>query len=341
MRKNILDLHPDELKHYFYQLGEKKYRSKQTLDWIYRKNVPDIDRMTTLTQELRSKLKNEFNNFVPRIERKLDSFDGSAKYLLSLEDNNVIEMVLMPGNGKNTLCLSSQVGCKRNCQFCATAKMGFIRNLTVSEINAQVLLANRELFPKRLTNLVFMGMGEPLDNLDHIMKSIKILQHQDGMSFSPRRITISTCGIIPGIVDLTKSGLKLKLAVSLNSAIQVKREKLMPIARTYPLDHLKSVLHDFRKINPYRITFEYILIKNFNMSSGDIKALRSFLGDISCKLNLIRFNKIPNSNFETPEEEEIKVFIAKLKNMKVAITLRDSRGNDIQAACGQLAGRKY
>jgi len=321
------------------QIADKKFRVSQILNWIYKNYIIDFDNMKNLSKDLRAKLSNKFDNKLPKILKKETSIDGTQKFLLELSDKNEIEMVLIPYKNKNTLCVSSQVGCKRNCQFCATAKMGLIRNLETYEILSQIYIANRILHndEKKLTNIVFMGMGEPLDNFDNVIKAVELLQNNDTFSFSPRRITISTSGVVPGIYKLSEINLKIKLAVSLNAAINEKRRILMPITIAYPLAELKKALKNFRKHSPYRITFEYVMIKNFNMFDEDIKAISSFLGDISCKLNLIPWNKVSFLDYESPSEEEVLEFEKKLQNNSFAVTRRKSRGSDISAACGQLA----
>ena len=337
MKKHILELLPGELKKCL--PDEKKYRVNQILNWIYNNHEMDFCKMSTLPPSLREELSTKFENFLPEIIKVDISRDGTKKYLLSLVDDNKIEMVLIPNEEKNTLCISSQVGCSRGCSFCATASLGLIRNLVVYEIILQVFLAIQELEENKLTNIVFMGMGEPLDNLGNVIKAVKILQEEQCFSFSPRRITISTCGIIPKLNELADSGLKIKLAVSLNSAIQEKREKLMPICRKYPLTELKNALLDFRKKTAFRITFEYVMIKDFNVGQKDINALLKFLGDISCKLNVIKWNEVSSMPFKSPSEEEVAEFIRGIKKLSSAITYRKSRGGDIDAACGQLAGK--
>ncbi|MBN1948457.1 MAG: 23S rRNA (adenine(2503)-C(2))-methyltransferase RlmN [Candidatus Cloacimonetes bacterium] len=337
---HLLDLLPEQLEEQLMLWQEPRYRVKQILDWYYRHHESNLDRMSSLPLALREKLKTLIILSLPPILDKLQSRDGSIKYLLSLDDSARVEMVTIPTARKNTLCVSSQVGCARQCTFCATAGMGLQRNLLAREILAQILLAQQQLDPANLTNIVFMGMGEPLDNLDQVLDAIKALQSSQRFNFSPRRITLSTCGIIPGIVRLASAGIKLKLAVSLNSAIQTKREQLMPIAGMYPLSELKPALLDFRRNNPYRITFEYIMIRNFNTGKEDAEALRSFLGDISCKLNLIPWNQIGSSVWQEPSAEEVESFQNELNRiMPCAVTLRHSRGADIAAACGQLAGK--
>lgn len=337
---HLLDLLPEQLEEQLMLWQEPRYRVKQIFDWYYRRHESDLSRMSSLPLSLRERLQTRVIFNLPPILHKLQSRDGSIKYLLSLADADRVEMVTIPAARKNTLCVSSQVGCARQCTFCATAGLGLKRNLQTREILAQVLLAQQQLAPANLTNIVFMGMGEPLDNLDQVLEAIKALQSADKFNFSPRRITLSTCGIIPGIIRLASAGLKLKLAVSLNSALQAKRVQLMPVAEIYPLPELKKALLDFRRNNPYRITFEYIMIRDFNTGREDVEALRSFLGDISCKLNLIPWNQIESSVWQAPSASEVDSFQQELNRvMPCAVTLRQSRGADIAAACGQLAGQ--
>ncbi len=338
MNDHILGLLPDEIEKRLYTIGEKRFRKNQVLNWIYNNHEIDFYKMSTLSQSLREKLSTKFENFLPEIIKVDISRDGTKKFLLSLVDDNRIEMVLIPNKEKNTLCISSQVGCARNCGFCATASMGLIRNLEVYEILSQVFLAIKELKEKKLTNIVFMGMGEPLDNLKNVIKAVRILQDKQCFSFSSRRIIISTCGIIPKLKELADNGLKIKLAVSLNSAIQEKREQLMPVCKKYPLTELKNALLDFRKKTAFHITFEYVMIKDFNIGQEDTKALLKFLGDISCKLNVIKWNEVSSMPFKSPSEAEVAEFIHGMENSSFAVTYRKSRGWDINAACGQLAG---
>ncbi len=339
MKINILDLLPEEFNCILEKTGEKPFRVKQILEWIYQKNAGHFSEMTSLSLKFRETLEKEFDFFLPEIIQTIDSQDGTKKFLLRLKDDNRIEMVFMPGEKKNTLCISSQVGCARNCAFCATATMGLKRNLTVHELIGQVLLATRTFPENKLTNLVLMGMGEPLDNYANVMKFVRIMQHEKGLSFSPRRMTLSTVGIIPGINKLAEESLKIKLAVSLNSCIDEKREKLMPITKQYNLKELKKTLITFRNKTAFRITFEYIMIKNFNMGKEDIKALKKFAGDLSCKINLIKWNPVKGLPWESPDEKEIEEFRKALESLSVAITLRQSRGSDISAACGQLVAK--
>lgn len=339
MKKHLLDLLPEEFSEITELTGERPYRIKQILEWIYRNYICDFSEMTSLSLTLRNALTQHFDLFLPDIIRVVRSKDGSQKFLLKLHDNQLIEMVFMPGEKKNTLCISSQVGCARQCSFCATAGLGLVRNLEVHELVAQVLTAIREFPDKKLTNIVLMGMGEPMDNYDNVIKFIKIMQHEQGLSFSPRRMTLSTSGIVPGILRLADESLKIKLAVSLNACINSKRDELMPINKLYPLKELKQSLIEFRNKTAFRITFEYIMIKNFNMGDEDIKALRQFTGDLSCKINLIQWNRVEGLPWVSPTDKDVQHFKQALESLSVAITLRQSRGNDISAACGQLVAK--
>jgi 23S rRNA (adenine2503-C2)-methyltransferase len=338
--KHILSLISEEVEKILLQLGEKKYRINQILSWIYDKYCINFEEMTNISKSLREKLMDIFDFTMPQIDAYQKSKDQTEKYSLRLSDDRLIEMVFIPNDKKNTLCISSQVGCARNCQFCATATMGFIRNLEVEEIVAQLFIAQKLHPENKITNIVFMGMGEPLDNYDNVIKAIQIIQSDKGFSLSPRRMTISTCGVIPQINKLADSGIKIKLAVSLNAAIDTKRDIIMPINKKYPLSDLKKSLIAFRAKTNYRISFEYIMIKNFNMGDEDVKALIKFAGDISCKINLIKWNNVPNLSWESPSNEDIEHFITKLSKISAAITVRQSRGDDISAACGQLISQR-
>jgi len=337
--RHFLDYEPQEFNQKLLELVARPFRVKQINHWLFRQLETDFSQMKNLPLSLRNLLQQQIDTSLPQIVSSQKSSDGTTKFLLQLADTSKIEMVLMPAGEKNTLCLSSQVGCARACQFCATATLGLKRNLQVAEILAQVYLAKQYLKERKLTNLVFMGMGEPLDNFSNVIKAIRILQHEDTFSFSPRRITLSTSGVIPGIQKLAASDLKVKLAVSLNAALDSKRDILMPINRQYPLAELKKSLLSFRKKTNFRITFEYVMIKNFNMYEEDIKAIKKFLGDISCKINLIAWNAVEGLPYQAPEPAEIEKFSTALQVLSAAVTQRKSRGEDIAAACGQLAAQ--
>lgn len=327
--------------------GEKseRYRAAQITDWVYKKQVYDYDLMTNLSKNIRENLSRKTSITLPKIAGKSLSTDGTEKYLLTLRDGEQVEIVIIRDikkasmTEKSTLCISTQIGCVRGCSFCATAKLGLKRNLAVEEIVGQFLTAKLICGERKLTNLVFMGMGEPLDNYDNVCKAINIIRNENMISFSPRRITLSTCGVVPGIIRLSEEDMKVKLAVSLNSADQRKREMIMPVARRYTLTDLKKALLTYQKKNR-RITIEYVMISNFNTSKDDAVKLMRFLGDISSKINLIAWNEsklIPE--YKAPEQEEIDRFIGYLLPFSNAITYRKSKGADIAAACGQLVAQ--
>jgi 23S rRNA (adenine2503-C2)-methyltransferase len=335
MLNNIYGIRPAELSAF---LGESfpAYRARQLLKWIYGKHVFDPAGMTDLPANFREFISTAFDFRMPEITARLKSADGSEKFRLSLADGQRIEMVLMPQAKKLTLCVSSQAGCARGCSFCATGAMKLKRNLLTHEIVQQILLATQAA-EQPITNIVFMGMGEPMDNLDNVMDALKLIQDESTLAFSPRRTTLSTCGIVPGIHLLADSGVKVKLAVSLNSARNEVRDELMPVNRKYPLDVLKKALLYYQHRSRFRITLEYILIPELNMSGADVKALRKFCGDLSCKVNFIPYNQVSSLPYRAPTEEEIERFLEKARDLPQAITLRRSRGADICGACGQLA----
>ncbi len=312
------------------------YRSKQLLDWMYKHFQDPLGDKINLPSELKLYLKETYAFHLPAIALRLHSADKSTKYRFLMEDGASVEGVLIPEKTKHTLCVSSQAGCARACAFCATGTMGLKRNLEAHEIVGQIIIAMRECLPERLTNIVFMGMGEPLDNLDNVLQALSVIQAEQSLAFSPRRTTISTCGVVPQIRKLADSGIKAKLAVSLNSAIDAKRDELMPINRRYPLNLLKQALLYYARKSSFRITFEYILIPEVNMGKADLVALRKFVGDLPCKINFIPYNPAANLPYTAPTEEHISYFMNQAASLPQAIMLRRSRGLDVFGACGQL-----
>ena len=335
----IYSFHPDELQAQILAAGFKAFRYRQLMKWLYLRAVNDLDAMTDLPADFKQFLKENYIFTLPEIVQSLTAKDKSTKFVLKLTDGELIECVLMPEGEKNTLCISSQVGCAFGCVFCATGKLGAIRNLTVDEIIAQIIIARQFLNEEKLTNLVFMGMGEPLDNLENVISAIRILQSDFALQFSPRRMTVSTSGYVPRISELAESGIRVKLAISLNSAINDKRDEIMPINKLYNLSDLKKAILTFRKNSPWRVTLEYLMIPDFNMGEEDARALMKFAGDISCKLNLISYNKVEGFPWRSPTFKEATAFQDKLRELPIAVTIRKSRGTDISAACGQLAAR--
>ncbi len=321
------------------------YRRQQLFAWLYKHFNNNPDTMLNLPVEFRSQLSDSYSFSLPEIETRLESRDGSIKYRLKLDDGAIIESVMIPDERKRTLCVSSQAGCARACSFCNTGKMKLVRNLETHEIVSQIIVASRELIIRegkdsRLSNLVLMGMGEPLDNLENVFNTLRLIQDNLSLAFSPRRTTLSTCGIIPGIIRMADSGIKTKLALSLNSAIDEKRSSIMPVNRQYPLSELKQAILYFKRKSSFRITIEYILIPGFNMGNEDIKALRKFVGDISCKINFIPFNPGPETSFQAPTARQIEDFLTKARALPQAVTLRKSRGADVFGACGQLGQKQ-
>ncbi len=339
MRIKFFSLQPSQFIALMNEAGHSTWKARQILKWVYTRCVFSPSAMSDIARTLRQEVSDNFDFDPPEIIATATSKDGSTKFLLRLEDESLIEMVIIPDQRKNTLCISSQVGCTHNCAFCATGSMKLHRNLQTHEIIGQIMLAAKHLQPQTLTNLVFMGMGEPLDNLPNVLDALILIQSDDGLSFSPRRTTISTCGIIPGIRALADSGIRTKLAVSLNSAIDEVREGLMPINRRYPLRDLKNVIAYFRRKTNYRITIEYIMIPDINMGEREVRALRKFVGDLSVKINLIPFNPVPSQSWRAPNSAEIDHFQSQLLDLGCAVTLRRSRGADIAGSCGQLTAQ--
>lgn len=319
------------------QLGEiveKPYNSIQIYRWIWKKGVDRIEEFSDISKRLRKKLIDE-GYFVGNIVEKfrINSSDGSVKFVF--EDG--YEAVYMPEKNRNTVCVSSQLGCNLKCKFCATGLLGFRRNLMAWEIADQVLQISKKL-NKKITNVVFMGMGEPLLNFENVKQAIRIMTSHIGLNIGAKHITISTSGIVPKIYELANFDRRVKLAISLHSAIEEKRIKIMPIAKAYSLREIKEALIYYLEKQRLRITIEYIHLKGFNDTDEDIYELRKFIRGIDCKINIIPYNKVDYFDWEAPNEEDVYNFYDKLKKIldNVVITIRWSKGRDIYGACGQL-----
>jgi len=338
---NLKNLWLDELEDFLEKLGEKKYKAKQLAKWIYNKGVSDFEQMTNLSRELRGRLSEvACIHKLKLVKRQISKIDRTEKFLFGLFDGKRIETVLMREKGRTTLCISTQVGCALNCIFCATGRMGLQRNLSAGEIVDQIICAKEYLKEnEKITNLVIMGMGEPLLNYENTVKAIRIIRSEFGLSISARRITLSTAGIVPNIYRLADQGLKIKLALSLNAPDDELRKKLMPITKKYPLSEVLQALKYYAKINDTRVTFEYVLIKDINDSKEQAKELAKLVRGIPCKINLIPYNPIKNCPFNKPDEDTLQNFRDTLHPRAPAVTLRKSKGEDIQAACGQLRGK--
>lgn len=335
--RNILDLSPDELKKEFAALGFEPYRADQVLGWIYDKGVYDFDRMTNLSVELRKKLKEAFVLALPPEEsRETSADDQSTKLLLKLQNGDCVETVYIPKEKRRTLCISSQVGCKFHCAFCASGQGGFLRNLTAGEILSQVLLG-RDVSPdKKITNIVFMGIGEPFDNYKNVLQSVRTLNSKNAFGLGARKITISTCGVVPKIEKLAEEGLQVELSVSLHGATDTVRGAIMPVNEAYPVKTLMDACKKYAKKTKRAVTFEYILIKGVNASEKEARDLAKLLKGMLCKVNLIPYNPIEEFPHETPAYPEIVRFQQVLQAAGIRTTVRFSKGQDIQAACGQL-----
>ena len=320
-------------------LGKKRYTGRQLYKWIFKHGESEFGAMTDLSKSFRKLLQKRC--YIGRIValNNFKSVDGTIKTVWEIDDNNYIESVLIPDNDRLTLCVSSQAGCPLGCSFCATGLNGFRRNLSSGEIYDQYLLTKSTLDSQtRITNIVFMGMGEPFLNYDNVMKAIEALTNELGASISAKKITVSTVGLIDGIYRLADELPGLKLAISLHSAIDDIRNKLIPIAKKFPLAKLKESAKYYAEKSGNRVSFEYLLIKNINDSLDDARALANFIRAIPCKINLITYNPVEGSKFQRPDEQKVSAFRDYLYPRAPAITLRKSRGVDISAACGQLAG---
>ncbi len=332
----------EELKEQPIFSEEKPFRIKQLLRWVYTKLEFDFGNMTDLSKEFRGKLKENVKIIPLEKINEIHSFDGTTKYAFRLNDGFAIESVLIPMNeGKVTFCISSQVGCAMGCKFCKTATMGLLKNLKVSEIVGQVLLLKKfaKLKEKQKFNIVFMGMGEPLNNLKNVLKAIDILTDEKMMDLSPRRITVSTSGIIDGIKKLGEYPKKVRLAISLNAPDDSLRERIMPVNRGNNLKDLIRVLKDYPLPKRDRITFEYVMLKDFNDKKEHALKLYNLLKGLKYKINLIPFNPFPESKYKKPDEKTVLEFQKVLTDRGVNAIIRKSKGEDISAACGMLASK--
>ena len=318
--------------------GQAAYRARQIYSAVYQQRIQELTSITVLPATLRGELQERCGLGMPALERRYDSADGTRRYLLRLEDGRTVEAVFMPEEERDTICISTQVGCPVNCRFCMTALMGLERNLTAGEIVGQVLFvaSDNKLAPAgRRVNVVLMGMGEPLLNLVAVLKATRLLVDPDGVGLSPRRITVSTSGIIPQIVELGREAVRPKLAISLNASTEEQRQELMPITRKYHLADLIAACRAY-PLRPWeRLTFEYALLKGVNDSDADARRVVRLLAKLKCKLNLIALNPGPGIPYQTPEEERVASFQA-IARKSLPCFIRKPRGRDIFAACGQL-----
>ncbi len=337
-KKNILDLSKLELEAWLGEQGLKKFATVQILQWLYQKKATSFEEMTNISKEARDLLTQNFVIQYPEVmERHHSPTDGSTKYLFRLQDGSSIESVLMPMERRTTLCISSQVGCAMGCTFCRTAEMKLMRNLTQGEILGQILGAQRELPPGvRLSNIVFMGMGEPFHNYDNLISSLSIMTDDKALGLSQRKITVSTVGLAPEIEKFGKDT-KVKLALSLNATTEEGRLHLMPITRKYPLERVIEACRNYARGSKNRVTFEYVMMAGVNDSLEDAKRIAQIGSKVPCKINLIPYNEYPGSPFKRPTEEGLKFFFKFLADKHFQVNIRYSKGLDVLAACGQLA----
>jgi len=342
--KNIRHLSFDELVAYFEQIGEKKFRAKQVYEWLWLKHAHSFDAMSNLSKELRLKLKEHFTLPALQVETTQYSEDGTVKSRFKTIEGHLVEGVLIPTNDRQTACVSSQIGCSLSCKFCATGYMEKKRNLNFDEIYDEVVLINQQanrVYNKKLSNIVFMGMGEPLLNYKNVLKAIEKITSPDGLGMSPRRITVSTAGVAKMIRQLADDKVRFNLALSLHAATDVKRNEIMPINERNNIKALIYLFIYFYKETAYEITFEYILFQNFNDSLKDADELIKIYRQVPADLvNIIEYNPIDAAKFLKPDEETVEKFMNHLSKARVNARLRRSRGKDIDAACGQLANKE-
>jgi 23S rRNA (adenine2503-C2)-methyltransferase len=339
MKQNLLALDARGLEAFFAQQGEKPFRARQVLRWLHQRHEADFAQMSDLAKELRAKLVASACVEAPQIVGDTTAGDGTRKWLLKVDGANAVEAVFIPESSRGTLCVSSQAGCVLDCAFCSTGKQGFNRNLTTAEIIGQLWLANRLLEGERpVTNVVMMGMGEPLLNLDNVIPARRLMLDDNAYGLSRRRVTVSTAGVVPGI-DRLRDECPVALAVSLHAPNDALRDRLVPVNRKYPLAELVNACNRYLEKAPRDfITFEYVMLDGVNDSDAHARELVALVGKVRSKFNLIPFNPFPRSEFKRSSPERIRGFADILARAGLTATTRKTRGDDIAAACGQLAG---
>ncbi len=332
-KKSLIGLRPNELKKAVTELGMPAFTAKQILDWLYKKNISSIDEMTNIALKNRTLLNDNFQTGKHEPVYTQTSSDGTRKYLFQTESGQYIETVYIPDDDRATLCVSSQVGCKMGCKFCMTGKQGFNGQLSVTDIMNQIMSIPEAA---TLTNIVFMGMGEPFDNVDEVLKALEILTSDYGYAWSPKRITVSTIGLIPGMKRFLDES-SCHLAVSLHSPFPKERITLMPIEKAYPETDVLALIKEYDFSKQRRVSFEYIMFEGYNDSIKHASELARLLKGIPCRVNLIRFHAIPDVDLKTSNEDKMVAFRDYLINKGIICTIRRSRGEDILAACGMLS----
>ncbi len=339
-KKHLLNIGVEELADFAVSQGEPRYRARQIRDWVFRRRESEFPRMTNLPKKLIETLQQEAAVSVLRERACQVSLDGTRKWALETEDGHVFETVLIPTESRRSLCVSSQIGCAMGCTFCRTASMGFVRNLTLGEILEQVYWANRFLLASdgsRVTNVIFMGMGEPLHNLENVARACETLSAEDGFGIGKSHITVSTSGIVPKILEWAQRAPDYKLAISLNGSNDAMRSALMPVNRRWNLAALLAAADEYIRLTGQTLTFEYILIRGRTCSEEAARELKRIAAHRHCKINLIPLNRGDDAALQPPEEEEMRAFEAILRQGDYEVLRRRPRGPDILAACGQLA----
>lgn len=335
---NIYNYTLKDLEEYFVSIGDKKFKGQQVFDWLYRKRIKSFDEMTNLKKEVIESLKKEFEMrtiSITKVERDIDV----NKYLFSLKDNEKVEAVLMNHLYGNSLCISTQVGCNMGCKFCESGRLKKIRNLETHEMVEQILLVEEEC-GKRISHVVVMGIGEPFDNYDHLIKFIEIINHPKGIELGSRHITVSTCGVVPKIKEFMKLPYQVNLAISLHAPNNALRDTIMPINKAYPIEVLMDTLKEYIKMTNRRVTFEYILLDGVNDTKECALELANLVRGMNCYINLIPYNETNNISYKRTKSENISKFYDILKKNKINVTIRREYGSNISAACGQLRSKK-
>jgi 23S rRNA (adenine2503-C2)-methyltransferase len=343
VKEDIRNKEKGELKEFFEQQGKKAFRAKQVYEWLWQKGAVSFDEMTNLSKADRQMLSEHFVINALKLNDEQRSRDGTIKCAFELHDGHLVESVLIPSAKRFTACISTQVGCQLNCSFCATAKIPFQRNLNVGEIFDQVMYLNNlaeKNYQGHLTNIVFMGMGEPLNNYENLIGSVNIISSEDGLNFSPRRITVSTVGIPDKIKQIAHDNARFNLGVSLHTTIDEKRNQIIPVNKKYNLEQLKEALIFYHKKTGNRIIFEYLMLGDFNDSQKDAQALADYCQNFPVKVNLIEYNPVGNDDYQKSTDQKTEAFKKFLESRNMVVTIRNSRGSDIDGACGQLAGKK-
>lgn len=342
-KKDIRALTKEQLRDFFVENGDKAFRGNQVYEWLWQKRAHSFEDMTNVSKETRAMLESNFVINHIEVDTMQRSSDGTVKNAVRLHDGLVVESVLIPTETRTTACVSSQVGCSLDCNFCATARLKRMRNLEPGEIYDQVAAIDAEsrlYFNRPLSNIVFMGMGEPLMNYPNVMKAIDKITSVEGLGMSPKRITVSTSGVSKMIKKMADDEVKFKLAVSLHSAIEETRNQIMPFTKSFPLTELREALEYWYKKTKSKVTYEYVVWKGINDDKKSIDALVKFCKYVPCKVNLIEYNPIDDGEFQQANPEVIDAYIKALENSGIVAKVRRSRGKDIDAACGQLANKE-